>query len=705
MTPSVETPNFKESAGRSLTTTGRVGGGRVAALLCLPILLPVLWMPNASWAQQYHTYPQIESTLAQFEADHSAICRRLNLGLTVQGRTMWALLITDHPDMEEDEPEVRYVSSLHGDEIVGVEMCLRLIDELTNQYGIDPRITALVNEAEIWIVPCANPDGFVAGTRTNARGVDLNRNFPCPYTSPENTTVGREPETAHLMTWAQSNSFTLAANLHSGALVVNYPFDSNSTGSATYTASPDDDLFIWISEEYSRHNPPMWNSLTFTHGITNGADWYVIYGGLQDWTYRFTGGNEVTIELANSTPPASQLETYWSNNRESMLSYIETAFVGIRGIVTDADTGQPLDAVVSVVGRHHDVRTDPDVGDYHRMLLPGVYDLTFDSVGRDRRQAGSVVVYTGSATRYDVSLFALPELISPIAGDVLHVGSPTTIAWAARADVRYGVDVTLNAGALTIETDGFEGGTLGNQYESGGNAIWTVQASSPHSGIRAARAGAILNNQLSWLTRTVEGPATVAFWYRVSSELNYDFFEFEADGQVLVRRSGEVAYTRFVCELGSGPHVLKWTYSKDVSIASGSDTAWIDDLELTTDAMQWNEIIAATQPGVESFLWYPPMESDAAKIRIRAIYSDGYAGNWVESGGTFTIAPSAYLGDLNCDAVVSIEDVMPFALSLVSSEEYEDAYPGCDPMHADLNADFVLDSRDIEPFVSMLVGS
>jgi carboxypeptidase D len=149
----------------------------------------------------------------------------------------------------------------------------------------------------------------------------------------------------------------------------------------------------------------MGNNPLFPDGITNGGAWYVIAGGMQDWNYRYAGCNEVTIEVSESPrPPASALESLWGDNEESMLRFAESVHIGVRGIVRDRAAGQPLYAEVRVAGNDHPVYTDPEVGDYHRMLLPGVYTLEYSAPGYVPKTIADLVVTDGEATRADVSL-------------------------------------------------------------------------------------------------------------------------------------------------------------------------------------------------------------------------------------------------------------------------------------------------------------
>ncbi len=365
-------------------------------------------------AEGYRTYAALTSELQDLAVAHAGICRVSSLGKSVQGRELWAVLITDNPDVEEDEPEFKYVSTPHGDEPVGTELCLNFITMLLEGYGVDARVTGLVDSTAIWVVPLMNPDGREAGTRYNAQGFDLNRSFP-DYPSELSGTMysgaplhdaGRPPETAHVMRWTAQRSFALSANFHAGALVVNYPYDDDSRGSV-FSPTPDEALCVYLAERYSQHNAPMWHSAYFPRGITNGAAWYSIDGGMQDWNYRYAGCIEMTIELSDTKwPSASALPALWDDNRESMLQYLEAVHLGVRGIVRSDRDGAPVWARVDVDGNAQPAFTDRAVGDYHRLLLPGVYALTFSAPGHMPRRVENVIVSEGNATRLDVSLSA-----------------------------------------------------------------------------------------------------------------------------------------------------------------------------------------------------------------------------------------------------------------------------------------------------------
>lgn len=361
----------------------------------------------------YITYPELTATLQALTAAHPGTCRLQSIGKSAENRDLWTLVVSRNPDIEEDEPECKLLSTIHGDEPIGTELLVRLAQWLLSNDGADARATALLDTTELWLMPLVNPDGYARTSRFNAAGHDLNRSFPAYgddftgtwYGGDASGIEGRPVEVGHLMTWILTHSFTLSACFHSGATVVNYPYDDDGMASGTPAPSPDEALFRVMSRAYSIHNPAMWNSTVFDDGITNGADWYVITGGMQDWNYRYAGCNDVTIELSDTKrPPASQLDNFWEANRESMLAYLETANRGIRGIVTDRATGEPLWAEVRVEGNAHAVYTDPDVGDYHRMLTPGAYTLRVSAPNHVGYTQAGVNVGTGAAARVDIAL-------------------------------------------------------------------------------------------------------------------------------------------------------------------------------------------------------------------------------------------------------------------------------------------------------------
>jgi hypothetical protein len=350
------------------------------------------------------TWAELEAELQAVAAAHPDICRLISIGTSVQGRNLWFMKITDNPDVEEDEPEFKYTSSVHGDEVTGMELSRRLIHYLVDNYGTDPTVTTYVNEVEIWICPMHNPDGFVAVSRYNAHGVDMNRDFPDPVTDPIDSPAGREPEVQHYMNLGYAHRFSLSVNYHGGALVVNYPWDCQ----AAYT--PDDTMIENISLGYAALNPPMWNSTSFTHGVTIGWAWYIVNGGIQDWCYNWRSDIDLTIEVSTTKWPAwSAMDQFWNENRDAMLFLIGRSRIGLRGIVTSATTSLPLDATIDITQIGKTIRTDPDLGDYHRLLEAGTYTLQVSSPGYVTQTIPGIVVTSGPAVRRDVQLQPLPS--------------------------------------------------------------------------------------------------------------------------------------------------------------------------------------------------------------------------------------------------------------------------------------------------------
>ena len=338
-----------------------------------------------SW-DQYPTYSQYDSIMQSFVKLYPALCHLDTIGTSINGKLVLALKISDNAAINEDEPEVFYSSTIHGDETGGFILMLHLADYLLKNYTISSRVKNLVDNLQIWINPLANPDGTYGSgntisspTRYNANGYDLNRNFPDPFTP---NTV-KQKETISMVRFMRKHKFILSANFHSGEEVVNYPWDRWLS-----KFHADDSWFNSISRAYAdtAHvyaGPAYMNFLD--NGVTRGAVWYIVYGGRQDYMTWELHGREVTIELDDQyVTPSAQLTLLWQNNWHSLLGYLENALYGIHGLVRDVNTHNPVPAKVFIDGYDKDssqVYSDTLTGSFVRFLSPGLWNLTFSAKG------------------------------------------------------------------------------------------------------------------------------------------------------------------------------------------------------------------------------------------------------------------------------------------------------------------------------------
>lgn len=335
---------------------------------------------------QYPTYDAYESMMYEFQTDHPDKCEIINLGTLPSGRKI--LIAHINNGNAEGKPKFLYTSTIHGDETTGWMLMLRLIDYILENPTL-PEVQNVIDNMDLYVGPLTNPDGTYHGgnntvngaTRNNANGVDMNRNYPDNVEGPHPDGNAYQTETQWFMQFAEDNAFVMGANYHGGAEVVNYPWDN------TYTHHVDDAWYQLISREYADLCHEVSSSyLTYlNNGITYGADWYMIGGGRQDYMNAYAKCREVTIECSNTKcPSGNQMPTFWNYNKESIFAFMNQCLYGIHGIVTDAATGQPLEATVTIV--NHDqsysiVESHLLAGDYHRPIKAGTYTVKFAANG------------------------------------------------------------------------------------------------------------------------------------------------------------------------------------------------------------------------------------------------------------------------------------------------------------------------------------
>ena len=361
-----------------------------------------------TWA--YPAYGSYISLMQQYASTYPDLCRLHDFGSSVNGHRLLALKISDNPLQEENEPVIFYTASMHGDEPLGYVLMLQLIDSLLTGYNSSNFLKQLIDGAEIWINPIANPDGayFISdlsvegGTRFNSNQVDLNRDFPV-IGSASWDTIGRQPETIAMLRFLDEIRPLLSANFHSGVEVVNYPWDSWVSKHA------DDSWYKFISHGYAdtaqAHSPPGYMDF-MNDGITRGIEWYEVYGGRQDFVNYYLNGREVTIELSdNKIPLQHELDDYWKYNRHSLLHFMSYAFTGFKGIVTDSATGEPLSARIRLLNYDYDnsfVFSKSD-GNYFRLLNPGTYKVVITAPGY-KYKLTEATVQSGELTPLDAEL-------------------------------------------------------------------------------------------------------------------------------------------------------------------------------------------------------------------------------------------------------------------------------------------------------------
>jgi hypothetical protein len=115
-------------------------------------------------------------------------------------------------------------------------------------------------------------------------------------------------------------------------------------------------------------------------------------------------------------------------------------------------------------------------------------------------------------------------------------------------------------------------------WTTGGDASWFPQLAEAHDGLHAGRSGAIGHSQASWAETTVVGPGFLSFWWRVSSESCCDPLSFYLDGSGQADIRGGIDWTQRSYSIPDGRHTLRWVYSKDGSVVSGLDAAWLDQV-------------------------------------------------------------------------------------------------------------------------------
>ncbi|KAK9873381.1 hypothetical protein WA026_022186 [Henosepilachna vigintioctopunctata] len=341
-------------------------------LLSVLLFFFVIWLyfaPSDALNFDYHNEAELEVVLRNFTQTTKNINTKLySIGKSTFRRTpLWVMQLSSVDKSRKMVPNIKFVANIHGNEAVGREMLLHFMEYLRDNYEKDNLVKCLLDNSNIHLLPCMNPDGFnvsimgqCAGDHGRKNGEngeteDLNRNFPDKYHENRNP---RQQETNALMKWMNDIPFILSAGLHGGAMVANYPYDtreieiSDDSKKKQPSETPDGDVFIHLSSVYASNHPQMkkiqcttlnGNAPKFENGITNGAAWYSFQGGMQDYNYYKHGCMEVTLEISCCKyPMPKELPDLWEQNKKALLMYSLEALKGVSGQILDDVSKKPI---------------------------------------------------------------------------------------------------------------------------------------------------------------------------------------------------------------------------------------------------------------------------------------------------------------------------------------------------------------------------
>ena len=262
--------------------------------------------------------------------------------------------VTDDPDaFDAGKASVLFAGGIHGNEAAGREMLARAAMTYawaraspgTLPWDDRDRATeyaALVDAVDLWFVPSANPDGFEAGRRTNARGVDIDRDFRNAGldrmgTASMSWIVGAgtgseyrdpQPETAALMSLLSTVQFSLVVDVRGGALATTYPWNGPVVFSQGTVFEPiyDGALEKVLAGTYAGGHATMRRSKFFAGGIANAAGWFSAYRTFQDYAFAFAGAPVISPFIGDDKwPEATELAGVWTQNRDAIYDVLALA--------------------------------------------------------------------------------------------------------------------------------------------------------------------------------------------------------------------------------------------------------------------------------------------------------------------------------------------------------------------------------------------
>lgn len=261
-------------------------------------------------ANGYHDFGAIQDFMKFSAENYPDLVTLHNYGKTKAGRELNYLKFSSGQTRESNlkKPKIFLDAATHGDELISTEVLMSLSKELLASYGKDSRLTAMLDQTEIYFSYVVNPDGFVNTNRYEGWS-DPNRSYPWPGDPNKKPT----PSIQALIDLFEKERFQGAMTFHAFGKLLMYPWGY------TYDA---------IENEEDRATfETLTNALSLTNDYTHGSiakTIYVARGSSADYYYWKYGTKALAVELSSSkVPPASRIPSVVNEAREMVWSFIE----------------------------------------------------------------------------------------------------------------------------------------------------------------------------------------------------------------------------------------------------------------------------------------------------------------------------------------------------------------------------------------------
>ncbi|MDI6860787.1 MAG: M14 family zinc carboxypeptidase [Caldisericia bacterium] len=370
----------------------------------------------------YHKLNDVIEKLNFYHEKYNDITELKSIGKTFENRDIYALKISKKD--KEDKPTILIVGCHHAREWMSVEIPMKIIEYLLNNYELNKDVKRWIENFEIWVIPILNPDGFEYSIKydrmwrknrtlnfDSSRGVDNNRNYGFMWglsdgssSIPSSETYrGKAPfsefENMAIRDLVYENPPSIALSYHSFSELILYPWG--------YTTEPtqDKELFENLAVEMAKTTgPPNDNDYPgpYDYYPMQSSSLYPTSGDLTDFLYGEMGSLAFTIEL-NSVqeffdPPPELIEPTWEQTKG--IFFVAMNYVDKLGLlrlkIVDQD-GNPYEGEVSILEKNLKKKTQKK-GLFNYFLEEGEYTILIK--GRKYK----VSIKNGEVSEYFINL-------------------------------------------------------------------------------------------------------------------------------------------------------------------------------------------------------------------------------------------------------------------------------------------------------------